>query len=184
MGARSEEHTRSGESRAPRPSSVQRFFDIFVDRWTHLVLRESFFGVRRFDEFQRNLGISRNVLTKRLNHLVTHGLLERRLYQHRPDRYEYVLTERGVDMYPVFVAMMRWGDRWLDDGKGPPVRLYHSVCHRQSNPLMVCDKCGEEIHGREMTYTLGPGAEGGSTRARRRFDGFPRPDGDHQASTG
>lgn len=134
------------------PSSVQKFFEIFSDKWSNLIIRETFFHVRRFDEFQRNLGIARNVLAKRLNHLVENELLERRLYQHRPDRYEYVLTERGVDMYPIFIAMMRWGDRWLDDGNGPSVVLTHKTCGMRSSPIMVCNKCGEEIAGRQMEY--------------------------------
>jgi DNA-binding HxlR family transcriptional regulator len=144
-----------------RPSSVRRTLEIFIDPWTFAVLREAFFGVRRFDEFQQNLGISRNVLTKRLNHLVAHHIFERRLYQRRPDRYEYVLSERGIDMYPIFVAMMRWGDRWLDDGSGPPLLLFHNSCGEQSNPILACDRCGEEINAREMTYAAGPGAESG-----------------------
>jgi DNA-binding HxlR family transcriptional regulator len=142
-----------------RPSSVRRTLDIFIDPWTFAVLGEAFFGVRRFDDFQRNLGISRNVLTKRLNHLVERQIFERRLYQQRPDRYEYVLTEPGIDMYQIFVTMMRWGDRWLDDGDGPPLLLFHKGCGQQSNPVLACDRCGQEIKAREMTYAAGPGAE-------------------------
>jgi DNA-binding HxlR family transcriptional regulator len=155
-----------------RPSSVRRTLEIFIDPWTFAVLRETYFGVRRFEEFQRNLGISRNVLTKRLNHLVEHRIFERRLYQSRPDRYEYVLSERGIDMYPIFVAMMRWGDRWLDEGKGPPLRLFHDRCGHESRPRLACDVCGEEIDAREMSYAPGPGSdEEWAEGDRRAFEG-------------
>jgi DNA-binding HxlR family transcriptional regulator len=138
-----------------RPSSVRQVVEIFIDPWTHKVLQEAFFGVRRFDDFQRSLNISRNVLTKRLSHLVAQEILERRLYHRRPDRFEYVLSARGIDMYPIFVAMMRWGERWLDNGSEPPLLLFHRTCGNQCDPLMTCDHCGEEIKAREMSYTPG-----------------------------
>src|SRR5947209_3973489 len=96
------------------PCSIARTMDLLGDWWTPLVLREAFRGVRRFDEFERSLGIGRNILTQRLRRLVGEGLLERRKYQDGPARYEYRLTEKGRDFYPVLAAMIRWGDRWLD----------------------------------------------------------------------
>jgi DNA-binding HxlR family transcriptional regulator len=148
----------NGRPGSIRPSSVDRTLDIFGVAGAFVVVREAFFGVRRFDDFQRSLGISRALLTKRLRELVAAGILERRLYQHRPDRYEYRLTEMGLDLYPVFLAMMRWGDRWLADD-GPPLLLTHRLCGSQTAPMMVCDHCQAEIQARDMTYTPGPGAE-------------------------
>src|ERR1044072_946179 len=90
------------------PCSIARTMDLLGDWWTPLVLREAFYGIRRFDEFQHELGIARNTLTDRLRRLVEEGLLERRLYQTEPRRYEYVLTEKGKDFFPVLAAMSRW----------------------------------------------------------------------------
>lgn len=93
--------------------SVARALEVVGERWTLLILRDAFLGVRRFDDFQRSLGVARNVLNARLQRLVEHGLLERRRYQERPERFEYRLTEMGLDLLPVIEALMRWGDRWL-----------------------------------------------------------------------
>jgi DNA-binding HxlR family transcriptional regulator len=140
------------------PSSVERTLDLFGAGWGFLVLRESFFGVRRFDEFRRNLNISRAILAERLRSMVDAGVLERRKYQDRPERHEYVLTQKGLELYPVFIAMMRWGDRWLAGDDGPPLLLFHERCGRQTAPVMVCEHCGEPIDAREMRYEPGPGA--------------------------
>ena len=98
--------------------------DILGERWTFLILRESFYGVRRFSDIQRNLGIARNILSARLQTLVGAGILERRRYQEEPERYEYRLTGQGRDLYPAIIAIMRWGDEHLS-GDGPPVELHH-----------------------------------------------------------
>src|SRR5437588_10055882 len=100
--------------------SVARTLGLVGEWWTLLVLRDSFRGVRRFDDFQRNLGIARNVLADRLATLVEAGILERRRYQERPERFEYRLTDKGRDLYPVIVTLMQWGDRWAADPSGPP----------------------------------------------------------------
>jgi DNA-binding HxlR family transcriptional regulator len=144
------------------PSSVERTLDLFSAGWGFLVLRESFFGIRRFDDFQRNLNISRAILAERLKAMVEAGVLERRRYQERPERHEYVLTQKGLELYPIFIAMMRWGDRWLSGGDGPPLVLFHETCGRQTTPVMVCEHCGEPIDAREMRYEPGPGASGAS----------------------
>ncbi|MGH7288654.1 MAG: winged helix-turn-helix transcriptional regulator, partial [Myxococcota bacterium] len=120
------------------PCSVARTVDLLGDWWTPLVLREAFFGSRRFEEIQRALGIGRNVLAERLRRLVDEGLLERRKYQENPERYEYVLSEQGSDFLGVMVAIMRWGDRWLDRGKGPPIRLRHRTCGELTHADVVC----------------------------------------------
>jgi DNA-binding HxlR family transcriptional regulator len=150
--------------RSIQPSSVDRTLSLFNAGWDLQVLRESFFGVRRFDDFQRNLGVSRAILAQRLRDLVDAGILARRKYQDRPERYEYVLTEKGLDLYPVFVAMMRWGDRWLSGADGPPLVLTHERCGKQTTPIMVCEHCHEPIDPREMRYAPGPGAAAAKQR--------------------
>lgn len=135
-----------------RVDSVGRTLEVFHDPWTFAVLREAFFGVRRFDGFAGSLEISRNVLTKRLKHLVGQGVLERRLYQTRPDRYEYRLTTKGHDMYPIFLALMKWGDHWLAGGEGPPLQLVHNRCGRPTEPDPACSHCGTPLLARDMSY--------------------------------
>jgi DNA-binding HxlR family transcriptional regulator len=137
-----------------RTTSVQRTGIIFQEAGASLVLREAFFGVKRFDEFQRNLGISRSVLARRLKSLVEQGVLERRRYQLRPERFEYRLTESGLELYPVFLAMKAWGDRWLGDD-APKVVLRHEVCGHTCEPAMTCDHCGAPVRAREMSYDVG-----------------------------
>jgi DNA-binding HxlR family transcriptional regulator len=138
---------------AARPEAVRRALEVFSDPWSFAVLQEAFFGVRRFEQIQRNLGISRNVLAKRLRHLVEHEILERALYQRRPDRYEYRLTARGREMYPIFVALQHWSERWLGED-GPRLQLVHAPCGKASRPRMTCDRCGEDIHAGDMRYEL------------------------------
>ncbi len=139
---------------AQRPTSVQRTGELLRRGASSLVLREAFFRVRRFDDFQRSLGLSRSVLARTLKLLVEEGLLERRLYQRRPDRYEYVLTEAGLELYPVFLAMKQWGEKWLGDDAAP-VSLVHKTCGHSSSPQMACDHCGAVVHAREMRYAIG-----------------------------
>ncbi len=118
------------------------------DRWTFLILREAFFGVRRFVDFQRNLGVARTLLSSRLNQLVDHEILERRLYQSRPDRHEYRLTEKGRDLYGVTVAIMRWGDRWVSDT--PPLILTHAADHGAVIQELRCGRCGVELSAADV----------------------------------
>jgi DNA-binding HxlR family transcriptional regulator len=137
---------------AEMPCSVARTLEVVGEWWSLLVLRDAFKGVRRFDDFQRSLGIARNVLADRLQGLVDHGVLERRLYQERPERYEYRLTAKGFDLYPVIVALMRWGDRWAADDMGPPIVLTHRACGHDVLPVTVCPHCREEVDARAMRW--------------------------------
>ncbi len=141
-----------------RNCSVARTLEILGDRWTLLILREVFFGVHRFDLFQKNLGVARNILTDRLKRLVEHDILERQQYQEHPPRYEYRLTERGRDLYGLILGIIRWGDRWLDGGGGAPLLLHHESCGHDLTPVTVCAHCGEEVKPPEVTYRDGPGA--------------------------
>src|SRR5919197_1447692 len=140
------------------PCSVAGTLEIVGERWSLLVLREAFMGVRRFDQMRRNLGFSRNILAARLQTLVGHGLLERRRYSERPPRYEYRLTEKGLDLYPALVAIMQWGDRYLHGECGPPVQLRHKGCEHITHPHLVCSECGEPIGARDIVAEPGPGA--------------------------
>jgi len=139
------------------PCSIARSVDLLGDWWTPLVLREAFLGVRRFDDMQRSLGIGRNVLTQRLKRLVEERMLDRVLYQEKPDRYEYVLTDKGRDFYPVLAAMIAWGDRWLAGDEGPPIVLKHKACGHDMTAKVVCSECGEPIAARDVRPRLGPG---------------------------
>jgi DNA-binding HxlR family transcriptional regulator len=124
-----------------RPCSIARTLTVMGDWWTGLVIRESFFRTRRFDEFQRRLGTAPNILSGRLTRLVEHGILTRVQYQDRPVRHEYLLTEKGLDLYHVPLAMLTWGDRWLAP-EGAPIRLTHRSCDSEFRAVLSCAGCG------------------------------------------
>jgi DNA-binding HxlR family transcriptional regulator len=138
--------------------SVARTLEIVGERWSLLILREAFLGVRRFDQLQANLGIARNILADRLQRLVGAGILERERYHERPQRFEYRLTRMGLDLYPALVSIMQWGDRYLADKAGPPVKLEHLACGKETEPLFVCSECGDPIEARGVRAKIGPGA--------------------------
>ena len=124
--------------------------EILGERWTFLILRESFYGVRRFSDMQRNLGIARNILSARLQRLVSAGVLERRPYRVDPDRFEYHLTAMGRDLYPALVTIMRWGDEYLAGEAGPEIVLHHD-CGQPADAVLVCSHCREELDPHEIT---------------------------------
>jgi DNA-binding HxlR family transcriptional regulator len=139
------------------PCSIARTMDLLGDWWTPLVLREAFYGIRRFDEFQQELGIARNTLADRLRRLVDEGLLEKRLYQSEPRRYDYVLTEKGKDFFGVLAAMSRWGDRWLAGEEGAPITFHHDACGHDSHAEVVCAACGGPMRAEGTSMRMGPG---------------------------
>lgn len=139
-------------SQARRPEAVERALAIFSDSWAFAVLQELFFEVRRFDELQRNLNISRSVLARRLKHLEDQQIIRRKLYSTRPDRYEYRLTERGIDMYPIFVLLRQWGEKWLEQTAPPNFRLTHKSCHQELVMVLSCQHCGEAVTARDVGY--------------------------------
>jgi DNA-binding HxlR family transcriptional regulator len=148
--------------------AVARTLDIFADPWTFLVMREAFFGVRRFDAFRAALEASRGTLASRLAHLVAEGMMRRVPYQSSPERFEYRLTETGAALYPAMIALMRWGDRWLAGGAPPPVRVWHRACGPAGEPHIVCSACRTEPDPRDVSYALSPtGGEGGGAAAPR-----------------
>lgn len=128
--------------------SLARGLAVIGDRWTMMILREAFLKVRRFEDFQNNLGIARRVLTERLAHLVAHGVLERVQYQDRPARYEYRLTDKGLDLYPVVLSLVHWGDAYYADESGPPMRHRHKACGHDFHSVLTCSECGETVEAR------------------------------------
>jgi DNA-binding HxlR family transcriptional regulator len=140
-----------------QPCSIARTVAVLGERWTLVILRQAFQGQRRFEDMQRGLGIARNILADRLQRLVSEGILERRRYQERPPRYEYRLTAKGRDLYPVLVSLMQWGDRYTTGDEGPPVLLIHEPCGHETKPLHVCSHCGEPIDPRDVRPEAAPG---------------------------
>jgi DNA-binding HxlR family transcriptional regulator len=136
----------------PPRDAVELAMDVLSDRWTFLILREAFFGVRRYGQMQRNLGIARNVLADRLRRLVADGMLDRVRYRTEPDWYEYRLTDRALDLYPVIVGLMRWADRHFTDDVSDVLRLelIHRTCGAPAEPYLACSGCGQPLHGRDI----------------------------------
>lgn len=136
-----------------RPSSVSRALQIIGDKWSFMVVREAFFGNRRYDKILTELEIAPNILTDRLSRLVANGVFQRRQYQSSPDRYEYLLTDMGRDLYGPFIVMLRWGDRWLSKGK-LPLLLRHTACGHDFHASVICDRCKQPIVAADMQYKL------------------------------
>jgi DNA-binding HxlR family transcriptional regulator len=136
----------------PRPSSIAATLQVVGDRWSALIIRELFYGSKRFDEFQQHLGIATNILSQRLQRLVEHGIVARRAYLLRPPRHEYRLTDKGLDLYPVPLSMLAWGDRWLSNGK-PPVRLTHLRCGKRLSLLLSCSECARTITRADISFS-------------------------------
>src|ERR1700753_2392828 len=125
--------------------SIARTLDVIGEPWSPLILRDVFAGFTRFEQIQADLGISRKVLTERLNHLVEQGVLERRPYDRRP-RFEYVLTEKGAGLVDMLMVMVGWGDKWLAGEAGPPVLYRHHACGEGSRVGLRCAHCGQAAH--------------------------------------
>ena len=151
--------------------SVAQCLDVVGEWWSLLIVRDAFLGVTRFDDFQARLGISRNILTRRLNHLVDNGILKRVPYQDRPPRSEYRLTGKGRDLWHVVTAMRQWGDRWAAPG-GPPLEISHTVCGHIVTAVPACSHCGEPLDARSGIAVPGPGASDGDF-ARTRLPALP-----------
>ena len=139
-----------GEARC----SVARALAVVGDRWTMLLVREALLGTRRFEDFQANTGASRALVAERLRSLVDEGVLDRVRYQERPERFEYVLTEKGVDLWPVIVALLQYGDRYYAPD-GPPVILRHRDCGGEIDSHRYCAKCGQRLSARDSIAVPG-----------------------------
>ena len=161
---------------AEQDCSIAKALSVVGDRWTLLVLREAFQRQRRFEDLQERTGAPRPVLAERLKSLVEHGVLERRRYSERPDRYEYRLTQKGLDLYPVVVSLLQWGDRWMTDGP-VPVELRHRDCGEVVQPELTCPSCGEFVGPRDMEpifHRPPPAAEHGDPAPRAARSAPPR----------
>jgi DNA-binding HxlR family transcriptional regulator len=152
--------------------SVAQCLEIVGEWWSLLIVRDAFFGVRRFDDFQARLGISRNILNDRLTKLVDNGVLVRVPYQDNPPRSNYRLTEKGRDLWFVLTAMRQWGDRWAAPD-GPPLKMRHAACGRIVKAVATCSHCGEPLDHRAVTYEPGPGAVEADNE-RTALGGLPR----------
>ena len=139
--------------------SMARTVSVIGDRWTLLILRDCFLRVRRFEDFQERLGITRPILADRLKKLVDEFVLVKVPYQQRPLRYEYRLTQKGLDLFPIVMAIVHWGDVYMADKKGRPVLHTHNVCGKDFDPVMVCSECGDPISPRQVYVHPGPGAK-------------------------
>jgi DNA-binding HxlR family transcriptional regulator len=137
--------------------SIARSLEVVGERWTLLILRDTAFRPRRFDDLQRSLGLARNVLTVRLQLLGDEGLLERRLYAEHPPRYEYVQTQKARDLFPVLAALIQWGDKYYAP-HGPPRLLRHRGCGGEVVQKAVCAACGAELTRGDVESEPGPGA--------------------------
>jgi DNA-binding HxlR family transcriptional regulator len=147
-----------GREYSDQNCSIARTLELVGERWTILVLRDVFLGRRRFDQLQGSLGVARNVLAARLDRLVGEGILEKVPYQERPARYEYRLTEKGLDLWPVIVELLRWGDRYAAPAAGPPIVLRHKGCGGELGEHRICVRCGELLEVGDVRGEPGPGA--------------------------
>ena len=140
------------------PCSLARTVAVIGDRWSLLILRECFMRKRRFEAFEASLGITRHLLADRLKKLVRFGVLRRTPYQDPPKRYEYILTQRGLDLYPIIMSIVHWGDIHMVDARGRPMLHEHKSCGHMFDPVMVCSECGEPLSAKSVHVHPGPGA--------------------------
>lgn len=157
-----------------RNCSVARTVGILSDAWAFLVIREAFFGARRFETFRSALGLPRATLTARLNSLTLQGIFKQVHYAEGSSRVEYRLTKAGLDLYPPFMALMQFGDQWLTGKKGPPLQLIHADCGKECKPIVGCSSCLKQVLPVHSSYRDGPGAgrapERNTKRSRRASD--------------
>ena len=138
--------------------SIAGALGVLGERWTLLIIRQTMLGVHRFDEIQADLGIARNVLQARLERLVEEGILDKRRYQERPERFDYHLTDKGLDLWPIIVSLMQWGDAHAAPDGGPAVVLEHRGCGGAVDAHRTCERCGERLGVRDVWAAPGPGA--------------------------
>jgi DNA-binding HxlR family transcriptional regulator len=132
--------------------SIAKSLELLGERWTLLVIREAFLGTRRFEAFLERLDVARNILSARLQRLVDEGVLEKVAYQERPERYEYRLTQKGTDLWPIIVSLLQYGDRYYAPD-GPPVILRHRECGGEVDAHRMCAKCGARLTARDSYAT-------------------------------
>lgn len=138
--------------------SIARSLEVVGERWSLLIVRSVLRGVVRFDDLKDELGITRSVLTTRLQHLCAEGVLEREQYSERPPRFEYRVTEKGAELWPMLVHLLRWGDKHYPEPAGPPMVIEHDGCGGRPDGHLVCDRCGALLEAANVTTTPGPGS--------------------------
>ena len=136
--------------------SVAQCLEVVGEWWSMLIIRDSFLGVTRFDDFQARLGIARNILNQRLTRLVEQGVLDKVAYSDHPPRYDYRLTAKGRDLWPIITAMRQWGDQYAAPD-GPPLKVIHKKCGKISQAIMTCSACGDPLSARYVRAVPGPG---------------------------
>ncbi len=130
---------------AQQPCSVARTLAVIGDRWTLMILRDLFLGANRFEHFQQSLGIPRTTLSERLRLLEREGVVRKLPYQEKPTRYKYRLTAKGVDLYPVLITLVQWGDKYYAGEAGPPVVHHHKRCGHDFSAVLTCSECNGAI---------------------------------------
>lgn len=139
--------------------SVAKALEVIGERWSLLIVRAVMHGDRRFGEMQGSLGIARNVLSARLERLIEEDILERRAYQESPARYEYFLTEKGLDLWPALIALLHWGERYSPGPDGVRRLIVHKECGGEVSERGICETCGKILHARDAKEEPGPGAK-------------------------
>ncbi|KQC98331.1 winged helix-turn-helix transcriptional regulator [Acinetobacter soli] len=140
-----------------QPCSIARTLSVIGDRWTLLILRNAFLGIRRFEEFQKSLGVTRHLLTERLINLVDAEILVKVPYTASNKRFEYKLTEKGLDLYPILMSMAQWGNTWMDQGHGAPIDYIHKECGHVFKPVLVCSHCKIPLRAKHVQPVPGKG---------------------------
>jgi DNA-binding HxlR family transcriptional regulator len=144
------------KSLAGMDCSVAQCLEVVGEWWSMMIVRDAFLGVSRFEDFQRRLGIARNILQERLRTLVEAGVLVRVPYSEHPPRDDYRLTEKGLDLWPILTAMRQWGDKHAAPN-GPPVQITHKGCGAVADAVLVCGSCAEPVGARDFRAVAGPG---------------------------
>jgi DNA-binding HxlR family transcriptional regulator len=139
-------------------SPVAKALEVIGERWSLLIVRAIMHGNRRFGEMQENLGVARNVLSARLQRLVDEGILERRAYSENPPRYEYFLTQKGLDLWPALIALLHWGERYSPEPDAPRRLIVHKECGGAVSERGICESCGKVLTARDAIEIPGPAA--------------------------
>jgi len=151
---RRRKQTRAAADKRAGLALIDTLIELFGDRWATLVVRACFTGIYRFDEIQRDTLMATNILSDRLTRLTEQGIIKAIPYMTNPDRYEYRLTAKGRDLYPVLLGLLQWGDKWYADDKGPPLLLHHESCDQPLKMKVTCSGCDDTLTIRNIQYKI------------------------------
>lgn len=140
-----------------QPCSVARTLSVIGDTWSMMIIRNAFLGIRKFDDFHKNLGVTRHILTDRLNTLVKEEILYKAPYTETQKRFEYRLTEKGLALYPIIMSIVHWGNTYMDKGLGAPLDYVHETCGHLFHPVMVCSECLQPLSPKQVNVQVGKG---------------------------